>query len=405
MPPLQQVLDRAVSPVCGCARLQLRFERPSGELIEAAGACPLALDYLSRLGPWDSSPARPEALIDGQPAELSAALNRASQLLLAAQAPLVRGLAGLTVEALIPAIQLAERLAAPVVVTPADQTQPIMADEDPAWGPQILAGRDALRADQCELILWNIPTEGDCPHWLPQSGGARSITTVTTATPAEDMAWAVGLAAALREMAIAAEPRARQLAHRIRQQPRTHLVLGSRVAHDPGIGAVLQAAAARCWPKLTIGKLPAGDNRRGASEVLAWQLGARGNALIPLGDAGAERAASSETFFANTACERVTWVGLPDSEAELTGDLLLQLGDTPDFVPSPRTPTIHLGRELQADAQVSFRIPGLDPRLRGTVIREDGGPLLLCGDPEQGIPDPAVALLETLLTSCQREAR
>lgn len=85
---MPQVVEDVACTVCGCVCDDLSVVVEDGTIVSAAGACPLAEPRLIGLRARSGQ----AAAIAGQPADLSAALDRAAELLRAAQAPLIYGL-------------------------------------------------------------------------------------------------------------------------------------------------------------------------------------------------------------------------------------------------------------------------------------------------------------------------
>ncbi|MEM7263356.1 MAG: hypothetical protein AAF488_15310, partial [Planctomycetota bacterium] len=59
---------------------------------------------------------------------------------------------------------------------------------------------------------------------------------------------------------------------------------------------------------------------------------------------------------------------------------------------------LRIGSAQEPAAALRFEVPGLDPRLRATVVRTDGVELTLCGERE-GPSDPAAEILRSLRES------
>ena len=99
--------------VCGCVCDDLTISVDGGRVVRAEGACRLA-------EPWflaQNAAAPPVAAIDGRPASLEAALDRAAELLRAARSPLIYGLSRSTTEGQRAATALADRVGATIDTT------------------------------------------------------------------------------------------------------------------------------------------------------------------------------------------------------------------------------------------------------------------------------------------------
>ena len=102
--------------VCGCVCDDLRLTVEARRITRAEGACNLAEPWL--LGQDSRQP--PAAEIDGQPAEVSQAIERAAAILRASRAPLIYGLSRSSTDGQRAACELADRIGA-VIDTTASQ--------------------------------------------------------------------------------------------------------------------------------------------------------------------------------------------------------------------------------------------------------------------------------------------
>ncbi len=111
--PSRRTVDHATCLACGCLCDDIRVEVDVGSnrVVEAAHACPLGSPWFLAPHPGEGCP---PASIDGQPADLEAALDRASAILRAARGPVVWGLLGASVEAQAVAVAIADRLGAAI---------------------------------------------------------------------------------------------------------------------------------------------------------------------------------------------------------------------------------------------------------------------------------------------------
>jgi formylmethanofuran dehydrogenase subunit B len=99
--------------VCGCVCDDLTITADGGRVVRAEGACHLA-------EPWflsQNATTPPVAEIDGRPAALEAALDRAAELLKASRSPLIYGLSRSTTEGQRAATALADRIGATIDTT------------------------------------------------------------------------------------------------------------------------------------------------------------------------------------------------------------------------------------------------------------------------------------------------
>ncbi len=108
-----QWFENVACTVCGCVCDDLRIGVDAGRVAQAEGACHLAEPWL--LAQNGRHP--PAALIEGQPASLDAALDRAAEVLRSAVSPLVYGMSRSSTEGQRAAVALAERAGATVDTT------------------------------------------------------------------------------------------------------------------------------------------------------------------------------------------------------------------------------------------------------------------------------------------------
>jgi formylmethanofuran dehydrogenase subunit B len=108
-------LTSVACTVCGCVCDDLRVTIDGERIIAADGACDLARPKL--LGQNAVTP--PAAEVDGEPAELDAAVDRAARILRSAKSVLVYGLSRSTTEGQRAAVALAERLGGTIDTTAA----------------------------------------------------------------------------------------------------------------------------------------------------------------------------------------------------------------------------------------------------------------------------------------------
>ncbi len=108
-----QRIDDVACTVCGCVCDDLRVTVDGGRVVRAEGACSLA-------EPWffaQNSRRPPVATVEGQPAPLEAALDRAAAILGAARSPLIYGLSRSSTEGQQAATALADRIGATIDTT------------------------------------------------------------------------------------------------------------------------------------------------------------------------------------------------------------------------------------------------------------------------------------------------
>ena len=111
--PTTSIAEPAACLACGCLCDDIRVEAREGRVVGAEHACPIGLAWFLAPRPGEGHPA---ASIEGQPATVDEALDRAAEILAGAKSPVVWGLSGSTIESARLAVALADRLGAVVDV-------------------------------------------------------------------------------------------------------------------------------------------------------------------------------------------------------------------------------------------------------------------------------------------------
>jgi formylmethanofuran dehydrogenase subunit B len=114
-----RVIDDATCTACGCTCDDIRLSVAGDTVIEARLACNLGRAWFAQ-----PAAAGPAALVDGQPAELEAAVSQAAAILARARYPLVYGLVHATGEAQRSAAGLADQIGG-VIDSPSSRVGPI----------------------------------------------------------------------------------------------------------------------------------------------------------------------------------------------------------------------------------------------------------------------------------------
>jgi formylmethanofuran dehydrogenase subunit B len=99
------IVKNATCTFCGCVCDDIELHADGARITKAKNACSLGESWFRN---HHAEPAYPEALVNGQPASLDAALEEAARLLHTAHMPLVYGLSNVTCEAQREAVKLAE---------------------------------------------------------------------------------------------------------------------------------------------------------------------------------------------------------------------------------------------------------------------------------------------------------
>jgi formylmethanofuran dehydrogenase subunit B len=101
------VVQHATCTFCGCVCDDIELHAEGDRIIKTKGACSLGESWFKN---HTAERLYPDALIDGQPATLDAAIDTAAEYLLKANMPLVYGLSNITCEAQREAVALAEQI-------------------------------------------------------------------------------------------------------------------------------------------------------------------------------------------------------------------------------------------------------------------------------------------------------
>src|SRR5688572_19552230 len=134
--------------VCGCVCDDLAITVDGGRVARAEGACHLAEPWLLS----QNAAAPPTAAIDGRPAPLEAALDRAAELLKAARSPLIYGLSRSTTEGQRAATALADRIGATIDTTASTGHAPSLLALQQVGESTCTLGEVRSRADL--VIFW-----------------------------------------------------------------------------------------------------------------------------------------------------------------------------------------------------------------------------------------------------------
>jgi formylmethanofuran dehydrogenase subunit B len=101
------VVKHATCTFCGCVCDDIELHADGDRIVKAKNACSLGDAWFRN---HTAEHLYPDALIDGEPATLDAAIEAAAEFLYAADMPLVYGLSNITCEAQREAVALAERV-------------------------------------------------------------------------------------------------------------------------------------------------------------------------------------------------------------------------------------------------------------------------------------------------------
>lgn len=368
-----------------------------GDTVHLEPPCHLGAEWFSArmLRPADA----PAATINGQPAELDAAVDRAAELLRGAHRPLLGGFDNATVEDARAACALADRVGALVAVERVDGPWP---------GASAVALRGASTATLGEIrdrsrvvVVWREDPESTHPRLLERLGFGGDATrtlvvvddrdTATTGraqvrfrwSPERDLEGLVALHAIQRGLTVGAgefETELRGLLDRVREVPHAAFVYGSGLA--AGAGGQRRALALHELVRalsherhvVTL-ELPRAPGHRGAGDALAWQSGYAGRVDFAGGH------------------PRLVTAAKPLDDVDVT--LLVEAG--------PARPAEVALSSVPPDpgVEVWLRTAAAGVEAGGTVHRLDGVPLTL-QTPQPDDAPTAAALLARLLAELGR---
>jgi len=407
----QLVLDRAVCSRCGCFCDDIFLCYDDDQLLDIQRACALGEAWLRQ-----NRKLQPTAMIAGQAVDLEAAIDEAARLIDHADAPVVEGLTNITLEAAREAVLLARDISAALLPRPLPSRSFLRSGID---APEFTATLGKVRTTADLVIFWRADPLRTHPRHLERysffapllNNRPRTLVVADNLEPhgdhltAREATCCINLPSAFLTLEMflslksvthlknddgqATLENAQQLAQLIAQADHTHFFLGVEASEDQSICDALHGMAARARSEhhISVSNLAPPGNTWGVQELTTWMLGAPGplwltasgdNAIAPL------HLCSTESTM-NDAFDLSLNLG-----AELPGEETKRGPSTGDY------PRIVLGPQHDTAANVSFALPGLDPRLHATVMRNDGIPLTLCGDASQGVADPAVAILQSL---------
>jgi formylmethanofuran dehydrogenase subunit B len=102
-----KIVQHATCTFCGCVCDDIELHAENDRIIKTKGACSLGESWFKN---HTAERLYPDALIDGRPASLDAAVHAAAEYLHAASMPLVYGMSNITCEAQREAVALTEMI-------------------------------------------------------------------------------------------------------------------------------------------------------------------------------------------------------------------------------------------------------------------------------------------------------
>jgi len=293
---------------CGCVCDDIDLTVQQNRIVQAERACSLGERWF--LAPRDDS--APPATIEGQPATLDQAIDRAARLLIAAQSPLVYGLDGTTCEAQRSAVAIADLLGANLDTPTSSEHGPTGMAFQGVGEMTCTLGELRNRGDM--LLFWGAdPVESHPRHlsryslepagmFVPRGRADRTLVVVdvrrsATAEQADiflqvqperdfEALWTLrALAQGLvldaelveRETGVALE-RWQDLISRMKRAHFGALLYGDGLTNAPGRYLNAEAALAltrdmNIYTRFTCGSLREPGNQAGADNVVLWSTG------------------------------------------------------------------------------------------------------------------------------------
>jgi formylmethanofuran dehydrogenase subunit B len=146
---------------CGCLCDDIRVVIDGGRIVEAERACAIGRRWFLADRPDEG---KPVVTIDGQPAELAQAIDRAAEILGSAKAPIVWGLTETTIEAVASALAIADRIGAVVDLAGGQKTASRLEAYQRVGQVSASLGEVRDRADV--VVFWGVdPLKTHPRHW------------------------------------------------------------------------------------------------------------------------------------------------------------------------------------------------------------------------------------------------
>ncbi len=421
-------VERAVCARCGCMcdDIGLRYEQD--RVLRIDRACELGREWLQR-----TRSLVPKARLLGQPTTIANAIDRAAQLLAAANAPAMVGLRDLSVEALRAAVDLAR--SAKTTLTPLPSST-LVQERLGLDAPEFAASLGAVRATADLVVFWRADPVATHPRHLERysgeaellSGGKRQVWLVDdaenvpknrtvekssqiislptagkhTLVPHTDVEFILRTHELLTKRSLndsVENDPAAMLASAMLRAKHTHVFLGREAGDDLSLMSAWNFLAAKLRDRLhvTISPLTTGGNERGVVETLTWLTGVPGpmaydSSFTQLGETSGDWLPSvltPELLQQPNACDVLLVIGADALERPASKLFASKLF-------ASKIPRIVIASQPDLTAAVSIVLPLLDPRLNATIVRSDGIFLTLCGDGQQGVSDPAVEILRAI---------
>jgi formylmethanofuran dehydrogenase subunit B len=391
-----EVISDVPCPFCACLCDDLQVTVNGGRVVSVSGACELA-------GPrflGEPGSVRPTCRIDGRPAEIQEALARAAELLTSARYPLIYGLSRASCEAQSVAAEIAERLGG-VLDTPADRG---LLDALQSIGDVTCTlGEIRSRADL--IVVWNADPVATHPRFFERYAPRETLPIAqhvvvigSKATATSELAderieirdgGELDAAIALRAIAkgvpldeadVVARTGAtlaawRELFERMRRA-RYGVILSAEAGDSPVARRTREALAVLVrqlnhHTRFVSLALPAGTNRLGAANVLAWRTG---YATAIDFSRGYPRSNPAEF-----AAEKLLEAGEVDAALVICDDPLSHFSERArrhfDAIPAIALEWQETATMAAARIAIPLAVPGVESG--GTMFRCDGVPLAL----------------------------
>ena len=424
-PPIT-VVEAATCLGCGCLCDDVRVSVDQNQIVEAENACPIGRSWFLAPRPGEG---QPSSTINGHPARLDEAIDRAAEILRAAKAPVVWGLSGTTIEAVAASLAIADQIGAIVDLAGSLDSAAKLAAFQRVGLVSASLGEVKDRADV--VVFWGCdPLVTHPRHWerysvepagrfIPGGRTGRFVIVVdareTETSRAADLFIRIDpqreleVLDALRALVkgVTLDPnrvaRSTGLDHSTIEDLAGRLTAARYGAffHGPGLGSdeagekVFVAAFGLVRDlnegrRFVVMELGAPGNRSGASAVLAWQTGASGAVDFGLGHPRHLPGEASVVERLSRSEVDAVLIVADDPADVLPADALIRFTGVRSIMIAPGAPR----GERWPDVAFDVARPGLEAG--GTVARVDGVMLPLRPSVSSALPTDRV-ILERLL--------
>lgn len=395
------VIESYPCTICGCTCDDIRLTTENERVIAAENACTLGVAGLTAI--WQQP--RAEAWIEGKPATMVAAIDRALEILQVARSPLIYAGVDSPVESQRLTVQIAQRIRG-ILDSPAFAASPIF----PEIGTAACSlGEAKNRADL--IVLWNCDPAATHPrlftHFLldptgrflplgrpdrtlvvvgnPKLANSMAADEAIDSSPGDDFENLWHLRSLVRDQ-LAGASDWQKLAERMRAARFGVLVVDESVGPRAIEAAYGLAMALQSTTRFYVIVLRRGGNAAGMQNVVTWLSGAPG----PVSFRSPEKNKWGDEFCANRLLSRSAvdvavligggpWVGL-NAQSEV------KLSQIPQIIVSSQAAS------FAQSASVAIPVAPFPISSQGTVFRMDGVALPLPLAIPASVPDEFAVL-------------